>query len=556
MIEELTPQVLAISIVLILLSAPFVTAVISAICLWLYRRAVVRAMSATSQSHPVRKPIADSSASDQAIQNPKVDTRQRTKCAYHSALESPKRDALQHAIAVFIAAVPLSLAAQIVYPSGLGAIGVFIGVWVYSWASVPMLLLVLPYSRLKTLAIVAFYFLVYGLLCVYATSVGNIPALQFGGVDVSERSGATPVRMVLLWLIANGVPTLLCTLCFNRKLRAVAPSVLALVSLMITGLWFSWLWVWSPSGETAMGILSETLNVNLQGTGVMVAVIIFVTLAVASRYIVGAIARAYRHKSISDRFLSLIAIFIVFLTMYTMWLTVGGLHWISMMPISIFIYWLVLRLFYRRASYLEESYALCFLRVFALGGLTQELLDSLAKYWRNIGNIQMITGPDVATSTVQPHQFLDFLSGDLKRHFISNEGDLDSVVAQMNQPRDRDGRFRINNLFCYENTWQMALRPMVSDGARVLMDLRRFSEENSGCREELNFLAAEIPFRQCLIIVDQTTDHIFLKRSVQDALDSLTPNACNTSKSFSELRQVEFAPGDDNVRLLLECLLK
>lgn len=552
MIEEFTPQVMASSIVLILFCAPIIAAAISIVCLWLYRKAVIRAMSAPSQSQPSSSIRLNLTAS-----NPQPVQRSNTSAteAYRAAVEAPRRDAVSHCAAVIAAALPLSLAAQVAYPSGLGATAVVLGVWIYSWASVPMMLLILPFSWPKTLGMISFYFLIYAVLCLYATSVSNIPALQFGSVDVSERSGVTPVLMALVWLTTNAVPTLLCFLCFNRKIRAVAPSALALVSLMITGIWFSWVWAWMPSAETAKLAVSEALSIDPNWHGVTLALTTLTSLAIASRLMVGAIAKAYRQKSISDRSLNLIAIFLVYLTMYTMWLTVGGLHWMGMIPVSVFIYWLVIKLLYRRKRPPRDSLSLCFLRVFALGNVTQDLLDSLAKYWRNIGNVQMITGPDIAIGTVQPHQFLDFLSGDLRRHFIADQDDLDSATVQLSQKRDPDGRFRINTLFCYEDTWQMALKPMVADGARVLMDLRSFSQANSGCREELRFLAAEIPFRQCLLIVDQTTDRAFLNQSIQEALDSARANACNTPESFSQLRQLEFEPGDHNVRRLLKSLL-
>ena len=46
-------------------------------------------------------------------------------------------------------------------------------------------------------------------------------------------------------------------------------------------------------------------------------------------------------------------------------------------------------------------------------------LDAFAKLWRHAGHIRLIAGPDLATSTGEPHEFIDFLSGRLGRRFIS-----------------------------------------------------------------------------------------------------------------------------------------
>jgi len=72
-----------------------------------------------------------------------------------------------------------------------------------------------------------------------------------------------------------------------------------------------------------------------------------------------------------------------------------------------------------------------------------------------------ITGPDVALSTVQPHQFLDFLSRKLDRNFVRDQASLERSLAERDHARDPDGRFRINTFFCHADSWRAAL-PVVS----------------------------------------------------------------------------------------------
>ena len=106
---------------------------------------------------------------------------------------------------------------------------------------------------------------------------------------------------------------------------------------------------------------------------------------------------------------------------------------------------------------LNATAGLTFLRVFSLGRRSEALLDSVARYWRHIGSVQMIAGPDLARSTVQPHQFLDFLSGKLTRHFVRDRASLERRMAERDHAPDPDGRFRINNFFCHADSWQAVL---------------------------------------------------------------------------------------------------
>ena len=67
---------------------------------------------------------------------------------------------------------------------------------------------------------------------------------------------------------------------------------------------------------------------------------------------------------------------------------------------------------------------LLLLRVFALGARSERLFDAFGKRWLRIGNIDMIAGPDLATTAVEPHEFLDFVGGRLSRAFVHDEADL------------------------------------------------------------------------------------------------------------------------------------
>ena len=81
---------------------------------------------------------------------------------------------------------------------------------------------------------------------------------------------------------------------------------------------------------------------------------------------------------------------------------------------------------------------------------------------------------------------------------------------------DRDLRFRVNEFFCYDDTWKMVLSRLVRDSDGVLMDLRGFSRQNSGCVFELHELSRLVPPERVVFVVDWRTDETLLRATLGD----------------------------------------
>jgi hypothetical protein len=145
---------------------------------------------------------------------------------------------------------------------------------------------------------------------------------------------------------------------------------------------------------------------------------------------------------------------------------------------------------------------LLLLRSFAIGPRAERLFDALEKHWRRVGSIQMIAGDDLATRTVEPHEFLDFTTGRLARRFIDGAPALERRLREMDVHPDRDGRFRVNDFFCYDDTWRAVLSSLVDQSDAVLMDLRGFSSRNTGCVFEIGELFRLVPLDRVLFVVD------------------------------------------------------
>ena len=68
------------------------------------------------------------------------------------------------------------------------------------------------------------------------------------------------------------------------------------------------------------------------------------------------------------------------------------------------------------------------------------------------------------------------------------------------------------------------------------MDLRAFAPDNTGCIRELKELINVIPLRQCVLVVDGTTDQSFLQRTLEESWRSMEPGSPNRTTSPAELQ--------------------
>jgi hypothetical protein len=180
--------------------------------------------------------------------------------------------------------------------------------------------------------------------------------------------------------------------------------------------------------------------------------------------------------------------------------------------------------------------SLLVLRVFAQERSSEGLFDALSKRWLRAGSIGLIAGPDLVTSTVEPHEFLEFVSGRLSRRFIESEAELERRLADRDTRPDPDGRYRVNEFFCRQNTWMMTMRRLAADSDAVRMDLRSFSPRNQGCLWELEQLLVEVPLGRVLVVTDETTNRPFLKDRLQKISQQVPADSPNRGVGMPAIR--------------------
>ena len=417
--------------------------------------------------------------------------------------------------------------------------------WIYAWPVVLAVDMVAASTRRAKFMAVGSYCAVFGLIGVLL--LARNPTLTVG-------------QIAYVWLWMNLPATLLFLLSLHRSVRAVGPLVVAFVTLAVTG----------TLGGVSLLNTNHALLRSVAGPMFsfgLSAGVVFVALHLAGLALfapVGWLAlrwirNRYERKQISDQSLTLDAVWLLFGVAQSIELgsevPAWGLAGLGGFALYKIVGAKTLPLLYARRETSRSSPRLLLLRVFSLGKESQRLFEALDKHWRHVGSIQMIAGPDLATTTVEPHEFLEFLRGRLARRFIDGAQALNLRLAEMDLERDQDGRFRVNDFFCREETWRTTLSHLVNQSEVVLMDLRRFSQQNSGCIFELNTLISVMPADRVVFVVDNTTDESFLRATIQRAWSQIPPSSPNRQCSSSPFRLFRFAgKRGDELRQLFQVL--
>jgi hypothetical protein len=146
------------------------------------------------------------------------------------------------------------------------------------------------------------------------------------------------------------------------------------------------------------------------------------------------------------------------------------------------------------------------LRVFRHDANINALFEEVVERWRAIGQTVLIAGTDLVGQTTDAADLFDFLDGRLAARFVHDAADVPARLAAFDWLPDAEGRWRVNECYCHDEAWQVALASLVQRADLVLMDLRGFQAYNAGCRFELGVLAHAAHLERAVIIGDEGTD--------------------------------------------------
>ena len=171
--------------------------------------------------------------------------------------------------------------------------------------------------------------------------------------------------------------------------------------------------------------------------------------------------------------------------------------------VALGVYWLVTRYALKPMC---SNRRLLVLRVFAQDSRGERLMDELEYRWRFIGPIALIGGTDMASHTISPAKAANFLRGRLKDDFVSDAVVLHRRVDNFDDTPDPDGRYRVNEFFCFADIWQLAVQRLLEGCDAVVVDLRGFTAARHGTAWELAQLRSTGALARTVFLIDGETE--------------------------------------------------
>jgi hypothetical protein len=404
------------------------------------------------------------------------------------------------ALSLLIGITQSVLALLFVYGAELLSVGraLTLGV-VYAW---PMALtwgLVRRWSWLRTLGAIVLY-----LLAMLALTLWRSVSPQPLATSLGWLGGLVLLPVVVTLVIGA-----------SGRIRAVAPYLLPIFMLLAASSVLALQIMVSGAQDPPRWVIQLVGLVGAWPAIVLMAMAPWLLLAWPAWAIARALARAYRAKRFSDLWYLLAAYWLVVLAASAL-PSLQGVGWIALTQ---FLPWLWIPLAaWALRGWLAPRGApptLLVLRVFQQDAGVQTLFDRVVERWRLSGNTVLIAGTDLLSRTIDPDDVFTFLNGRLADRFVANEAQVAERLRDFDFAPDPDGRYRVNECYCFDSTWQQALSALVAQADVVLMDLRGFQARNQGCRHELGVLATAAHLQRVVLLFDASTDR-------QTALADLT----------------------------------
>jgi hypothetical protein len=124
--------------------------------------------------------------------------------------------------------------------------------------------------------------------------------------------------------------------------------------------------------------------------------------------------------------------------------------------------------------------------------------------------------------------YLQYYRFKIARSYAKN---LEHIRKKLNKtlrrPRKLDLSFKNLPMFCYANTWKLAVSEFIKNSSVILMDLRGFSVERKGCEYEIDFLLDTFPINQILFLADAKNDQSLIQKTIMNRWEYLREHSPN-----------------------------
>jgi len=159
---------------------------------------------------------------------------------------------------------------------------------------------------------------------------------------------------------------------------------------------------------------------------------------------------------------------------------------------------------------------LLMLRVFSKDHKAERLLDAIQSRWQLAGPVLEIAGPDLAKLNLDLAEFIHLVTFKLHDLFQPGEASPEALAAALDLALDHEGRFRVNEVFCFDTSWRGVVEQMMGLADVVLLDLRGFTDQRRGTAHEVHRLAALGLLPRVVALGDSATDWPYFERCVAE----------------------------------------
>jgi hypothetical protein len=535
------------AIIFNLLVAGVLTLILGAIALAMLQRAILRNMMRTGGHAFV--PPADDRPHRPAASALTFDTAPAAKATRGDAGRLLWRHGAAHTVAGLVFATVATVVLFRFADMELLPLRTAVVIWAYAWPTVLILGLVVGRDRRAQLLIALGYLGVLALIGVISELRGT-PPLPLAGVIVPGF-----FQPIVIWIL-NAAPSAFLLLFLNRTIRSVGPLVLVFVFVLLLGSHVTMSLMLFDTLRDAVVTLAVMLDIDGYAILPLVGLAGMLVAAWPAWRCVVFLRDRYARKRLSELLLiadsiwllqSLVMAVNLFRDHGVLAATAAALPWIAWRLTLHAMLYPVLKAAQRR-----PPMRLLLLRVYGFGRRSRRLLDLLGTRWRMLGSIDLIAAPDLASRTVEPSTFLEFVRGRLARLFIKSPDDLQLRLAAIDHRPDPDARFRVNQLFCSDDMWKAAVTLLMSEASLVVMDLRGFGPHRRGCVYELETLLDTVPLERLVFLVDWSTDRKGLENVLFAHWQRLAVDSPNVASAHPALRLLDVSGGDPAaVRALL-----
>ncbi len=330
------------------------------------------------------------------------------------------------------------------------------------------------------------------------------------GETVHVSFFGAPIAVVVVIAAVGGAVLLL----HDPRVRGAASPLILALSIGLTG------WTIVPLGIALHFPGASSNDTSLSVSDVLILAAWLLLAGATTAGVLFVLARAYQRKRFSDIQLADVAFWVLAAAAAFGTVATGAASLRELVELAIAlsawtcIVMLVRRRWRRRVVRAAPPPAggLLILRVFKRAAQSEVFIDRFLSLWRFAGPVDFIAGPDLAGASIEPDEFFAFMRRRLADRFVRTTAEIGPAISHLDRARDPDGRFRVNELFCAENTWRETVGRLMGQASVVLLDLREYTPSRTGTRYEIDQLMNVVSVERVIVLLGR-----------DDAADAIAP---------------------------------